>query len=85
MKSGEADISDVISTMNEAIASVLLYSFGELVRNGIITTGQASERMREVAAHMRSPEHKAPIVGEAIALKIDQHASVLESAGTEFN
>lgn len=65
---------------------------GLMGNQALLSASRATEAMTGVdhlnlmgLTHMTAPQNEAPIVGEAIALKIDQHASVLESAGTEFN
>lgn len=75
------DLSDILNTMQDGIAAVAAHIYQDLIIKEVLTVAEASEGLRDVAKHMRSPSHKSPIIGEGIARKLEDYALVFMTAG----
>lgn len=79
----EDTFADMLNTVCDAITSSVAFIYEDLVLAGILTQKQAAERMFKYADHMASDRHHSLQVGENVALKARQLASLLEKAGTD--
>lgn len=79
----QGDFSDMMNTMQDALSSVVVYIYADLVRSGVVDRAQAVDSMRRLAVHMRAKEHHSHVIGEGMARKFDDMALIIETSDVQ--
>ncbi|WP_420139822.1 hypothetical protein [Sphingomonas sp.] len=83
--SGSTEIGPAIDTLCQGICYAITYTFVELAAANLLTLPEAADRMRNISKALRDPRQSSHNVGEGIAVKIDDMASIMERGGLPLN